>query len=78
MAVIKVQVEVESGAGRSLVSVRAANIGRALGLAGAGEPGVMARVVFSIESEPSFASGVPDEGCVAVFGSVGEPVGSAA
>ena len=43
---IQVQVEVESGADRFLVAARVASIERALSLAGAGRPGITARVVF--------------------------------
>ena len=75
---IQVQVEVESGAGRFLVSVRAESIGRALSLASAGESGATARVVFPIEPEPFFVGKAPDGEHAVVCGSVGEPVESAA
>ncbi len=51
---IQVQVEVESGAGRFLVSARAASIGRAVSLVCAGNPNTTARVVFPIEPEAFF------------------------
>ena len=71
---IQVQVEVESGAGRFLVSARAATIERALSLAGAGRPGTTARVVSPVEPE-TFSAGdaAREEGIVGP-----EPIGSAA
>ena len=71
---IQVQVEVESGAGRFLVSARAASIERALSLIGAGRPGITARVVFPREPGTFSASDAAhEEGVVR-----SEPTGSAA
>ncbi|QIN79223.1 hypothetical protein GBA65_12615 [Rubrobacter marinus] len=70
---IQVQVEVESGAGRFLVSARAASIGRALSLVCASNPGATARVVFPIEPDPFFVREVSREGLAAH-----EAIGSAA
>lgn len=71
---IQVQVEVESGAGRFLVSARAESIGRALSLVGAGKPGVSVRVVLPANPEPFSAGETTDEEGAVALG----PVGSAA
>ena len=68
---IQVQVEVESGAGRFLVSARVESIGRALRLVGAGKPGVSARVVFPANSGSSSASETTDEEGAVALGAVG-------
>ena len=71
---IQVQVEVESGAGRFLVSARTESIGRALSLVGAGKPGVTARVVFPKAYGPFSAGEVPDEEGAGVLGPIGSAV----
>ena len=71
---IQVQVEVESGAGRFLVSARAASIGRALSLVSAGNPGSKARIISPREPEPPPAGEASDREDAVVL----DPVGSAA
>jgi len=51
---VKVSVEVRSGAARSYVAVRGESIRRALELAGQRYPGAAVRVRFPIESEGFF------------------------
>ena len=51
---VRVSIEVDTGAARFGLTVRAESIGRALGLAKALYPGADARVVFPIEPEGFF------------------------
>ncbi len=51
---VRVPIEVDTGAARFALAVRAESIGRALGLAEALYPGADARVVFPIEPEEFF------------------------
>jgi hypothetical protein len=62
---VKVSVEVSSGAARYCVAVRAESIRRALDLAGQRYPGADVRVRFPIESEGFF---VEDAASAAILG----------
>lgn len=63
---VRVLVEVDSGAARFCLAVRAESIGQALGIAEALYPDADARVVFPIESEGFFV-----EDPAATLGQVG-------
>lgn len=59
---VQVQIEVENGASRFCVSVRAATVGRALRLAGASYPDASVRVAFPTKPGPSLVSRIEGEG----------------
>lgn len=58
---IRVQLEVRSGATRFRVSARAASIQRAVRVAGARYPGGEVRLVLPVEPETFFAGTAPSE-----------------
>jgi hypothetical protein len=51
---VKVSIEIHSGAARFVVAVQAQSINRALSIVAASHPGSVARVKFPIESEGFF------------------------